>query len=72
MEQPRRLSDRIMNAHELACEQGKIDVAEALLRALEVELSQFGGAPGKDKRNSTDMLRTAFERHDKAKTTAGS
>lgn len=42
-ETPRRLSDRIVGAHEQACAQGKAEVARALLQALELELSAIGG-----------------------------
>ena len=62
----RRLSDKIMSAHAQACTEGKLEVAEALLRALEVDLSAIGG--GKmDKRESMELLEEAFYRHQTAK-----
>jgi len=59
-EQPRRLGDKIVRAHEQACEQGKADVARALLRALELELSGFGNAP--EQREADAEIQAAFER----------
>lgn len=70
MEQLRRLSDKIIAAHTQACEEGRIDVAEALLRALEVDASAIGGRPGADKRKSTAMLEAVYQRHDQAKAAA--
>lgn len=69
-EKRRRLSDKIMDAHEQACIEDKIDVADALLRALEVELSAAGGKPGADKRRATAELEQVYARHEKARDTA--
>ena len=64
MEQRRRLSDKIIAAHEKACEDGNLEVADILLRALEVALSAIGGSQ-EEKRGSTLLMEQAFERHDK-------
>lgn len=62
----RRLSDRIIDAHELACREGRMDVAEILLHALEVELSAIGGCKA-EKREDMVILEAAFVRHEQAK-----
>ncbi len=67
MDQRRRLSDKIIEAHAQACDEGKLDVADTLLRALEVDASAVGGRPGADNRKSTEMLEAAYQRHDRAK-----
>lgn len=67
MDYTRRLSDKLIQAHGQACDEGRIDVAEALLRALEVEQSAFGGAQSSDKRQSNPLLIAAYARHEQAK-----
>ena len=62
----RRLSDKILHAHEQACSDGNLEVAEILLRALEVDLSSIGGAKNEN-RESTEMLEEAFARHEELK-----
>lgn len=64
MEQLRRLSDKIIAAHKQACDDANLEVADILLRALEVDLSAIGGDQ-EEKRMSTELLEAAFERHDK-------
>ncbi|SDG45768.1 hypothetical protein SAMN05216241_1143 [Limimonas halophila] len=59
-DEPRRLGDKIVRAHEQAYEQGKADVARALLRALELELSSFGSAP--EQREADAEIQAAFQR----------
>ena len=58
MEEERRLSDKIIIAHELACEEGKLEVADILLRALEVDLSAIGGSQD-EQRMSTEAMEAA-------------
>jgi hypothetical protein len=58
----RRLSDKIILAHRQACGEGKMDVAEILLRALEVDLSAIGGKR-MEYRKEMDMVEEVFERH---------
>ena len=62
----RRLSDKIMLAHEQACSEYKIDVAALLLQALELDLSSIGG-PQSENREATELLEAVFDRHEKAK-----
>lgn len=59
----RRLSDKILLAHEQACGEGKADVATLLLQALELDLSSIGGKNA-EHRESTELLEAAFERHE--------
>jgi hypothetical protein len=71
MDQRRRLSDKIIGAHGQACDEGKIEVAEVLLRALEIDMSSIGGKPGADKCESTGPLEIAYKRHEQAKGAQG-
>ena len=64
MEERRRLSDKIIAAHEQACADENLEVAEILLRALEVDLSAIGGSQ-QENRKSTELLEEAFARHEK-------
>lgn len=58
----RRLSDRILEAHKLACEAKRRDVADILLRALELELQALGRFEGEHRR-SLELQETAFVLH---------
>lgn len=58
----RRLSDKIDEAHRIACEENRQDVAEVLLRALEKELEALGTFSGEERR-SVEMLEEASVRH---------
>ncbi len=64
MDEYRRLSDKIILAHEQACEEGKAAAAALLLQALEVDLSSIGGAK-EEHREAMEMLEAAFDRHEK-------
>jgi hypothetical protein len=66
MNERRRLSDKIMEAHSQACADAKMSVAEILLKALETELSAIGGSKA-DLRQATEMLEAAFARHEEAR-----
>ncbi len=66
MKYTRRLSDKIIAAHAQACEEDKMDVADVLLQALEVDLSAIGGAKSEN-RQSIEMLEDAFNRHHEAR-----
>jgi hypothetical protein len=46
----RRLSDKILAAFDQACERGELDVAELLVRALELTLTRTGGKGSVDQR----------------------
>ncbi len=69
MEPRRRLSDKIIEAHVQACAEAKLEVAEILIQALEVDLTAIGGGVG-DKRQNTAMLEAAYECHKVAKDAA--
>ncbi|MEO5336775.1 MAG: hypothetical protein H7841_07775 [Magnetospirillum sp. WYHS-4] len=58
----RRLSDHIMEAHTLACGEKRKEIAEILLKALEMELSRLGLHEG-ERRRSMAMQEEAFVRH---------
>ncbi|MBT4890488.1 MAG: hypothetical protein HON65_13140 [Rhodospirillales bacterium] len=62
MTEQRRLSDKIIAAHKQACEENKLDVANMLLQALEMDISAIGGNK-EDHRIATEMMEKAFERH---------
>ena len=66
MANQRRLSDKIIAAHAQACEDGNVEIAELLLRALEVQLTAIGGTMV-EHRQSMPELNDAFERHEKLK-----
>ena len=71
MESRRRLSDKIIEAHAQACAEGKLEVAEGLLQALEVDLTAFGHG-SRAKRQNTARLEAAYECHEAAKDAAKS
>lgn len=58
----RRLSDKIIDAFNMACDQGQLDTAEHLLHALEVAVTRYGGHPQADKRKSIAEVVDAYER----------
>ena len=62
----RRLSDKIITAHAQACAEGKLEVADTRLRALEIDLSAIGGKPTEN-RDATEVLEAAFKRHQEAR-----
>ena len=62
MEKLRRLSDKIIAAHLQACEDGKMDTAEMLLQALQLDLTGRGGTDVEN-REATEMVVAAFELH---------
>jgi hypothetical protein len=63
--QGRRLSDRILDAFELACEQDDAEVAEGLYKTLEIVLTRYGGAGKADGRKNVDFIREASGRLEK-------
>ena len=67
MTNQRRLSDKIIAAHAQACDDGNVEIADLLLRALEVQLTAFGGTMV-EHRESMPELNDAFERHEKLNT----
>lgn len=58
----RRLSDKIIDAHQVACEEGKREVAKLLLDALEVDLSAIGGE-STEHREWSEAMDGAFQLH---------
>ncbi len=60
----RRLSDKIIAAHETACEENHKVIADLLLAALEVDLSSIGGDKV-EHRKWSDEMEGAFALHEK-------
>jgi hypothetical protein len=58
----RRLSDKILIAFHHACDQGDYEVAEELLRILEVMLTRRPVAPDVNRRKNMESLVAAHER----------
>jgi len=65
----RRLSDKIMIAHDMAVTESKEDVADLLIQALELDLSGIGGTMAEN-RTATQALEDTFERHESFKKVA--
>jgi hypothetical protein len=58
----RRLSDKVLTAFNQACDQGDTDIAEMLLRALELILTKQGGAESDEKRADLGAVMDAYGR----------
>jgi hypothetical protein len=58
----RRLSDKILRAFNQACDQNYLDVAEAMIRGLELALTREGGSGKVDKRQDMSALADAWIR----------
>ena len=58
----RRLSDKIIDAHKIACEEGKREVAKLMLDALELDLSAIGGK-STEHREWSEAMDDAFALH---------
>ena len=58
----RRLSDKILIAFHQACDQDDLEVAEQLLRILELMLTRRPAAPDQQRRRSMEGLVAAYER----------
>lgn len=67
MVEKRRLSDKIMEVHQMACDEGKLEVADYLIRALEADLSGIGASRRKERRRATNQLELALDRQQGAK-----
>lgn len=61
-EHSRRLSDKILAAFNQACDQGRIEVAEHLLRALELALTRHGGKGRPENRTELGPVVEAYGR----------
>jgi hypothetical protein len=69
--QNRRLSDKILLAFDQACEKREIDVAELLVRALELTLTRAGGKDSVEKREELGAVLDAYERLQKLRAAHG-
>ena len=58
----RRLSDKILIAFHQACDQGDLDVAEQLLRVLEMMVMRRPAAPDANRRRNIESLVAAHQR----------
>jgi hypothetical protein len=58
----RRLSDKILIAFHHACDQGDFEVAEELLRILEMMLTRRPVSPDQNRRKNMESLVAAHER----------
>ncbi|MBF0247878.1 MAG: hypothetical protein HQL36_07385 [Alphaproteobacteria bacterium] len=60
----KRLSDKIIDAHKIACGENKHEIAALLLEALEYELSAIGGDK-KEHREWSAAMDEAFNLHER-------
>jgi hypothetical protein len=60
--QTRRLTDKILLAFHQACDQRDLEVADELLRVLEMIVSRREVKPGQNRRKSIESLVAAHER----------
>ncbi len=60
--QMRRISDKVLAAFNQACDVPDIEVAEMLLRTLELILTRQGGADSAEKRNDMTAILEAYGR----------
>jgi hypothetical protein len=58
--QDRRLSDKILSAFDQACQRRELDVAELLVKALELTLTRSGGKGNVDKRHELGPVVEAY------------
>lgn len=58
----RRLSDKILAAFDQACERREVEVAELLVKALELTLTRAGGRGNLDKRREFGPVAEAYQR----------
>jgi hypothetical protein len=61
-EKMRRLSDKVLAAFNQACDQEDAEIAEMLLRTLELILTRQGGADSDDKRGDLGAVIDAYSR----------
>ncbi|NKB21837.1 MAG: hypothetical protein GKS01_15195 [Alphaproteobacteria bacterium] len=55
----RRLSDHIVDAFDIACNQGNVEAASGLYQTLEIVLTNQGGAGSVEKRHNIDFIHAA-------------
>ena len=58
----RRISDKIIDAFEMACDKGDVEVAEGLHHILEMVLTRQGGAGVHDQRQSMEFIAQTSDR----------
>jgi len=58
----RRLSDKILAAFDQACQRHELDVAELLVKALELTLTRAGGKGNVDKRKELGPVVEAYSK----------
>ena len=58
----RRLSDKIIDAFEMACDKGDVEVAEGLYHILEMVLTRQGGAGVSDQRQNMEFIAQTSDR----------
>ncbi len=59
---PRRLSDKLLAAFDQACEQGHVEVAELILKAIEIVLTEEAAPVERERRSHLGPVVEAFER----------
>lgn len=62
MPEPRRLSDKLLLAFDHACEQGRVEVAELVLKAIEIVLTQEAAPTARERRSHLGPEVEAFGR----------
>jgi hypothetical protein len=67
----RRLSDKILSAFEQACQRRELDVAELLVKALELTLTRAGGKGNVDKRHELGPVVEAYAKLQRLRKDAG-
>ena len=70
-EKGRRLSDKIIDAFDMACDKNDLEVAEGLYRILETALSRYGGKNIDDRRQNVEFIRQASDRLNAMRETVG-
>jgi hypothetical protein len=60
--QPRRLSDKLLAAFDQACEQGRLEAAELVLKAIEIVLTEEAAPIERERRSHLGPVVEAFGR----------
>ncbi len=61
-QQGRRLSDKVIEAFYMACDNHDKEVAEALYKVLEISLTRHGGKDNTDNRQNVEFIAKASDR----------
>ena len=70
-EKGRRLSDKIIDAFNMACDKNDLEVAEGLYRIFETALTRHGGRNVGDRREDVEFIRQASDRLNAMRETVG-